>query len=168
MCVQHTSVLWLRYNNIINVVGRHTFLWLFCVMTMPLHCLFQLSWNLQHFLLNLQLDTHINTGRLNQVLPSMPIFVTHINIDCSHKQSPLNWLTRAYSHCHPTTPPYINNLVGIVVCCHSKMDGNNVNNMWHFVTCRQHDRCDVTSTSFFVVSQHATKTDDRLCHLVEL
>ncbi len=57
-------------------------------------------------------------------------------------------------------------LVGIVVCCLSKMDDNNVNNMWHLVTCCQNDGCDVTSTSFFVASQHATKTDDRLHHLV--
>ncbi len=59
-------------------------------------------------------------------------------------------------------------LVGIVVCCRSKMHSNNFNDMWHFVTCCQHDGCDITSTSFFVASQHVTKTEDRLCHLVVL
>ncbi len=62
----------------------------------------------------------------------------------------------------------VESLVGIVVCHRSEMDGNNVNNMWHFVTCRQHDGCDVLSTSFFVESQHETKTDNRLRHLVVL
>ncbi len=61
---------------------------------------------------------------------------------------------------------FFNSLVGMVVCHHSKMDGDNINDMWHFVTCRQHEWCDIRSTSFFVMSQHATKTDDRLHHLV--
>ncbi len=60
------------------------------------------------------------------------------------------------------------NLVGIVMFHCSRLDGNNVNNMWHFVTCCQHDGCDITSTCLFVTSQHATKTDYKIHHLVVL
>ncbi len=57
-------------------------------------------------------------------------------------------------------------LVGIVLCHRSKLDSNNVNNMQHFVTCCQHYRCDFTSSCVFVTSQHVTKTDNKIHHLV--
>ncbi len=62
---------------------------------------------IQNCRLYLQYYAHVNTQKLIQVLPSVPIFTTHIKLEISHWQSPLHWVARAYNHCCLMMPLYI-------------------------------------------------------------
>ncbi len=63
------------------------------------------NWKIQNFWLFLQHHLHFNTTRLNWAHSSMPIFTTHIKMNCSHQLSPLHRMVRTNCYCCLTKPP---------------------------------------------------------------